>query len=296
MKKMSKIKYLQCIICLVVVFLSNTVAFCRTHQLSMNPVRIVFTDRKRVANVKISNLTDHRLFYAISTITMRKNDEGHWDEVQDESEKEMMLRKMIRYSPRRASIDPGKRQLVKMMLRKPKDLQPGEYVTWVQLLPIEDPADNLLGENTTEKDAVPIKINVDLVVKSNFPVIIQNGKISSQIVPEAVQIKPPEGTDGMPIADVVLQREGKASVFGNIYMNYIPANFGKARPIGWASEVAVYLSENSRSFPVRLKRISLEELRTGQLEVTFKPEIKDGDGKKYHFYPPVSKRFSLPLH
>lgn len=291
---MRKNQHPAAIFCLVVFFLSFTTSvLAATHQLSLNPVRTVFTDKKRAATVRITNPTNHALGYALSIISMRKNNEGKWIEVAEESEEETLIKNMIRFSPRRAVIPPGKRQLVKMMLRKPKDLPAGEYRAWLHLVPMAVVDDE--EKIATEKKPETSNIRMDVIVKSNFPIIIQNGNLISEVVAESIKIQSYDNEKNSYLADIVIQKEGEASAFGNIEVQYYKKGANKGRRIGRASEIAVYLHESSKRLSVRLRNISEVELQSGHLEVSFHPMIKDGNRKKYPGKPSILRQFSLPL-
>jgi hypothetical protein len=266
-----------------------TGAHAATHQLSLNPVRTVFTDKKRTATVRINNPTSHALGYSLSIITMRKNSEGNWVEADTENEEDILIKKMIRFAPRRAVIQPGKRQLVKMLLRKPKDLPVGEYRAWLHLVPITVDGN---GEGaTTVGESESRGIRMDVVVNSNFPIIIQNGNIHSEMVPESIVIQSPDGQKNYR-ADITLRREGDASIFGSLEVKYYGSGASEGRKVGRASEIAMYLSENSKIYSLPLKNISGAELTSGLLEVNFQPVIRDGSGKQFQGKPAVSRKFS----
>ncbi len=289
---MNKTKYLLAVIYLPITFiLVTSISFAATHQLMITPIQSVFTDQKRVSNIKISNPTDHPLYYAISIINMQKNGVGKMVEVHDQSKTTSLLIKSIRFSPRRALIKPGKKQLVKMMLRPQKELPPGEYKLWLHLVPQKTPQ-NIIDSNPKKPEN---RINVDLTVQANFPLIIQNGGIRSEVTPESVNIKESNiNGDGL-TADVLLNRVGDASAFGNIYIKHIPANSNETKQIGRASKVTVHLSENSKRVQVPLKKILLEELSDGKLEVTFKQSIPDARIKTPIKNATTTKQFTLPL-
>ncbi len=260
----------------------------KTKILMLSPVRIIFTDRQRVANVKISNPTDEAITYAISLITMRKNQEGKLQLVELETEEEKMTREMIRYSPRRATIQPGERQVVKLMVRKPKDLPVGEYQTRLQISPLQTLLPNSQEEESKEKFVI------DVLVSSSFPVIIQHGNLSSTVTPQNISIKTFPGTPSGMAAEITLNKTGSGSAFGNVFLYYTTNNKDTLRKIGQALDLAIYLPQNKQTATIPLKDITAQELLSGTIRVTFQPSIgrvvKRAKKSKKSF-----KDFVLPL-
>lgn len=242
-------------------------ALAATRTLMLNPVRLIFTDRQRTMDVHVVNPTKETITYNIDTITMRKDAKGELREVTNETEAERSIRNMIRYSPRRATIEPGKRQIVKLMVNKPSDLPQGEYQTRLKLSPQVDKQMNTVPSVKAQGGSM---INLDIIVNSTFPIIIQHGGIAAEVAPVALAVKPmAESPSGM-AAEVKFSRSGNASAFGNIRLHYVPANDPKAiREIGKMLGMAIYLPETERTMPIPLENISRQELASGTVRVSY---------------------------
>lgn len=261
-----------------------------TKMLLLNPVRAIFTDRQRTININVSNPTEEPITYTIATITMRPDKNGSLHEVSSESDQERKIREMIRYSPRRATIEPGKRQVVKLMVAKPADLPAGEYQTRLRIS--QQP-----GTKAAPAAAAPAggsSFAVDILVDSTIPIIIQNGDISAEVKPLSVAVKPlPESPGGI-AAEVKLARQGTASAFGNLFLTHLPARDPKAgREIGRAQGLALYLPDTERTVLVPLSGVTRQELTSGILRVTFQPHsgiLESRDRPR----PAVVREF--PLH
>lgn len=252
----------------VLVLLSSAdSALAATRTLMLNPVRLIFTDRQRTMDVHVVNPTQETITYAIATITMRKDAKGELREVTNETEAERSIRNMIRYSPRRATIEPGKRQIIKLMVNKPSDLPQGEYQTRLQLSP---QVDKQMNTGPGVKAQGGSMINLDIIVNSTFPIIIQHGAIAAEVAPVALAMKPmAESPSGM-AAEVKFSRSGNASAFGNIRLHYVPANDPKAiREIGKMLGMAIYLPETERTMAIPLENISRQELASGTVRVSY---------------------------
>lgn len=289
-----KQQYIACFLAFIVVLLNCSGAlFAETLQFSVNPIRTIFTDKKNVATIQLVNPTDRALSYALSVITMQKNSEGKWVETIEDSEKDRLIKEMIRFSPRRAVIKPMKRQLVKMMLRKTNELPVGEYQAWLHLVPKK-----ILDDTSTpsaKSGSDQLGVSVDIIVSSNFPIIIQNGDISSKVTVESVRIQPrDDGGEGL-VAELELMREGDASSFGTLEVMHFKDGASEGRQIGRFANLAMYKSVDRKKFYVPLRQVTEADLQSGYLEVVFQPLIKDGNNKEYLSAPSPVKRFSLPL-
>ncbi len=253
----------------------------------LSPVRIIFTDRQRVANVKISNPTDEAITYTITLITMRKDQKGKLQRVQSETEEEKMVKGMIRYSPRRATIQPGERQLVKLMVRKPKDLPIGEYQTRLQISPLQTPTPKTQTENKDHFD-------IDVLVSSSFPVIIQHGNLTSTVTPQNINIKNfPDAPSGM-AAEITFTKTGSGSAFGNVFLYHAQNSNGDFRKIGQTLDLAIYLPQTEQKATIPLKDITAQELLSGAIRATFQPSF-GRVVKRQKERPKSIKDFALPL-
>ncbi len=199
------------IILFSIIYVDTTIA--ATKMLMMNPVRAIFTDRLRTVNVHVINNAEESITYNISLVTLRKGPDGAFNEITaNESEHEKMIKRMIRYSPRRATIGPRKRQVIKIMVRKPQDLPAGEYITYLKLSPIgQDPA--LEKGKASQKEM----IHIDVLVNSTFPIIIQHGELASEVTPLSLKIDTFDKTPSSLAARVHFSRKGALSSFGNVF-------------------------------------------------------------------------------
>ena len=105
---------------------SSSPALAATKMLLLNPTRVIFSENTRAVEVHVGNVGKEPVAYTIDLVTMRRDKAGNLREVEQESAEERLVKEMIRFAPRRATIEPGKRQVVKLMLRAPGDLPAGE--------------------------------------------------------------------------------------------------------------------------------------------------------------------------
>ena len=119
------------------------------------PVKLDFEGRIRSGTFKIMNRDPVNVDYRISFAPLIEKDVGK--DAKD----------WVRFSPRRIKLGPGEHQTVRVVVRKPADLAPGEYTArlLIQAIP---PA------RRPEKPTNQIKINLDIVYGVSIPLHIKH--------------------------------------------------------------------------------------------------------------------------
>jgi P pilus assembly chaperone PapD len=119
------------------------------------PVKLDFEGRIRSGTFKIMNRDPVNVSYRISFAPLIEKDKGK--DAKD----------WVRFSPRRIKLGPGEHQTVRVVVRKPMDLAPGEYTArlLIQAIP---PA------RKAEQSSDQIKINLDIVYGISIPINIKH--------------------------------------------------------------------------------------------------------------------------
>ncbi len=255
---------------LVVVGASLPVA-AATRMLLINPTRVIFSESTRAMEVHVGNVGKEPVAYTIDLVTMRRDKDGNLREVEQESAEERLVKDMIRFAPRRATIEPGKRQVVKLMLRKPGDLPPGEYQTRLRFTPQASTPEALAAPKGGSAGKTSVQLNV--LVASTIPIIIQHGITGSEATPVALTLKN-LGQGGSELAaEVQFTRSGVGSVFGEATVSLVPAAASqKAQVIGKATGIALYAPDKEHRVLIPLKGIKRAALAGGTLRVSFRPQ------------------------
>ena len=120
------------------------------------PVKLEFEGRIRSGTFKILNRDPINVDYRISFAPLIEKDKGK------------DARDWVRYSPRRIKLGPGEHQTVRVVVRKPADLAPGEYTArlLIQAIP---PARKTKGKSSNQ-----IEINLDIVYGISIPIIVKH--------------------------------------------------------------------------------------------------------------------------
>jgi len=120
------------------------------------PVKLEFEGRTRSGTFKIMNRDSVPVDYRVEFAPLIEKDKG--GDAKD----------WVRFSPRRVSLRPGEHQTVRVVVRKPLDLVPGEYTARILVQAIPRPREK--ATEPTDK----IQVNLDIVYGISIPVIIKH--------------------------------------------------------------------------------------------------------------------------
>jgi P pilus assembly chaperone PapD len=120
------------------------------------PVKLEFEGRTRSGTFKVLNRDSEVVDYRVSFAPLVAKDKGE------------DARDWVRFSPRRVSLNPGEHQTIRVVVRKPLDLDPGEYTARIMIQAIPKPRKK--PTEPTDK----IQVNLDIVYGVSIPVIIKH--------------------------------------------------------------------------------------------------------------------------
>ncbi len=228
-----------------------------TKGVQLTPTRVVFADRNRTAVVRLINTNQTPCTYRISLVSLRMDDTGNRTEVDTPTPEELAVQKMIRFSPRRSTVKPNQWQTVRLMLRKPAHLAPGEYRTHLKVEPLPDPRD----PKTQNHQSQGVSIHIDYYVAITIPVIIRHGKGKVNVIPVKTALKQSEKT-GDYYLETELMRQGLFSAYGNVNVFHTPHNSQKPIKAGELKGLSFYTpnTRQIRKIPLSIKNpLSLYE-------------------------------------
>lgn len=248
--------------------LAIIVAFGATHawaanELMVHPTRVVFEGNSRTAQIDLINSGSESAIYRVSLIQRRMTETGDFVPVEEPLPEENFADGMIRFSPRQVVLQSGVAQTVRLQLRKPPDLEQGEYrshLLFQALPPVEE--DATLPDEETEEE---LNIRLTAIYSVSIPVIVRHGDLSASVSIREIGLR--ENTDGTPDVSFVLEREGTRSVYGDVTV-YMKTGDGPERVVGRANGVAVYTPNSLRRARVPLPVLS-NGVPSGRLRVTF---------------------------
>ncbi len=159
--------------------LATPAAFAQsTGLIFIAPMRVVFGPNDQSQKVTITNRKNQAMTYSLSLLNSTMGPDGVLTEAPVDSPH--AADRMLRFMPQDFSLQPGDRQSIRMLVRRPEGLASGDYFT--HLLIKETP---LTGKFITSLTDVtqPNKagFEVTTLVENAIPVMVQHGAISSSL-------------------------------------------------------------------------------------------------------------------
>ena len=200
--------------------------------LLVNPTRVVFEGRKRATELNLSNVGTTKATYRLSLVRMEMSENGGFRQLPSERVPgQVAPEDLIRFSPREVTLDPQESQTVRLQLRKPADLPPGEYrihMAFQSIPPVPEAADS------ATSPAKGLSIKIVPVFGVAIPLIIRQGDTSATATLTDLAYDQPRQE-----LHFSLQRQGNQSLYGDFKATFKPAS-GAEEVIGEANGVAIY--------------------------------------------------------
>jgi hypothetical protein len=229
----------------------------------------MFEGNRRNAEVTLVNVGPTSATYRISFIHLVMNEAGDLVEVEEPPPGMKTAEPLLRFSPRQVTLEPNVAQTIRIQLRKPAELEAGEYRSHM-LFRAVPPAEELSVDPADQGDT-GISIRLIPIYGVSIPVIIRHQTEPASAALSSLNIHPP--AEGYPSGSVSARigRVGEQSVYGNLrVIHHSPA--GQSREVGYIGGVAVYPPVPFRSIRIPLRPVEGVDLESGRLVVTFTGE------------------------
>ncbi len=258
--------------CVVGVAATSSVTLAQS--LTVSPTRIVLEGRTRSAEVTLINRGTAPGTYRISFKNMRMLEDGSYEDIDTPGPGERFADKMIRYAPRRVVLEPGVTQTVRLLVRKPRDLAPGEYRSHLLFQAIPPPTAGADIE-ALELEEGEIRVQIRTIFGLSIPVIVRHGKVSASVTLSDLSLRPTEKPGEPPLVAFRLNRSGDRSVYGDVAVTFKP-NGGGETEVGLIRGIAVYTPNKSRTAQLPLRPPDGVELKRGRLHVVYRARVEEG--------------------
>ncbi len=229
------------------------------------PTRLVFEDGETTAEVSLINIGQARGTYRISLVEYEMTETGALSPVDAEANA-ASARRMIRYSPRQVTLDPRMVQTIRVQVRRPSDLEAGEYRSHFLFQSIPPPQERAPETPQTEPEGVRIELRP--IFGISIPVIVRHRTGEPSAALSEVRLV----RDGeTPAIELRISRRGDTSSYGRLQASWIPRDGSAPRVIGLISGVAVYPPLTSRSVRIPLQTPQVPT-GGGTIRVTYSDE------------------------
>lgn len=205
--------------------------------LLITPTKITLLDADRTQEIILLNDGNERRSYRVEWSEKRVDESGDVKVLTAaEATNFPKASGFIRFSPRQVTLNPGERQIVKLIVRRPQNLKDGDYRSYLSFiaLPVNKPVET--------NGATGIQLN--LLMSYSLPVLVRKGASNVQVTIDNTDLKYDAKT-GRGLINVNLSRSGSSSAVGNLIAYWTPTN-GEEQIIGRINDMSIYTEVNRR--------------------------------------------------
>ncbi|KZN49571.1 hypothetical protein N474_04755 [Pseudoalteromonas luteoviolacea CPMOR-2] len=245
--------------------------------LMISPTRVVFDERQRTAKVFLINNSQEEKTYRLGWKEKHALASGGYRDLASDEVGPWRLSHMIRMTPKQVHLAPGERQVVKLALRRKKDMAHGEYRShlFFQALPTEQ-----------HRVSQAIGINLNMILSYSIPIVYRKQVSIPTVTISDAQLK--LNTAGQQVIHVNISRQGHASAFGKIQAYWKAHNTKQWQRVSVANNFAIYPEVAKAN--IELNILNGQKIAgRGQLKVTY-----DGQ-EEYAGKELAQKTFALTL-
>lgn len=262
-----------CLLIITCLVAGSGIALAQVGDLLVAPTRAVFEGRKRTMEIALVNIGNATATYRVSLINQRMTEDGRFQEIDEPLPGELFCGELIRFTPRQVTLDPRATQVVRLQVRKPENLAPGEYRSHLLLraVPAQAPVDA-----PDDEPAEGIGINLIPVYGVSIAVIVRHETKPATVQLSGLNYTPAAGEGQQATLSFEMNRSGNQSVYGDILVAFTPEGSRKPVPVARAMGVAVYSPNPRRLFTLPLSPPEELALRAGTLSVAYRLKAEDG--------------------
>ncbi len=234
------------------------------------PTRLVFEGRERTAEVTLVNKGTTTEVFRVSLVNRRMRENGTFEEIGEPIPGERFVGPMVRYAPRRVTLRPNAPQTIRVQLRKPANLEEGEYRSHLMFRAVPD----IQSAETTQASAGGSNFQVNLipVYGVTIPVIVRHGELDAEVAVEGAEWIKTTSEAAPPALTVHMTRLGKRSVYGTVKIMAAVGDETYAKVRG----VAIYTPNRRRSLRVPIDPDLAETIKGTPVRIAFFASENDG--------------------
>ncbi len=220
------------------------------------------TNRSQV--LTLANRGTETETYRISIVNYRMDQQGKLHPTETPADGEGFAGALFRYAPRQITLEPGKPQTVRILYRRPANLQEGEYRSHLMFQQVPKAEPQTVGGST----GGGLSLQIRTVFGITLPVIVRHGRLEG--AGELTNLTQTRTSDGRPGVALRIARDGKKSLRGDLV-----ALLGDEE-VGRLNNVAVYLSTPHREVVLPLDPEGLGKGGSRDLRVEYRERQDKG--------------------
>lgn len=213
-------------------------------ELLVAPTRVILTPATRTAELVLVNKGTEAAAFRLALENRRMRSDGGLEAATETRADEKFAADKLRFSPRQLVLEPGARQVVRIMADAGAALPPGEYRSHLRLMsaPVSAGRTQIAAPGAAQGNApgTDNSLSIELVaIRSiTIPVILRVGKLDASVAVDGAQLASDAGNQLV----VKLSRQGTRSTYGDISLTVD----GEKQPAWLVRGVAIYTPNTSR--------------------------------------------------
>jgi hypothetical protein len=223
------------------------------------PTKIFLSDKDRSFKVSLKHKGNEPKWYTIKTVFYRMQEDGKMVKVDKPKEEERSAQKLVRFSPKRVFLKKDQEQIIRISIRKKRNLKEGEYRA--HLYVVEDE----LGKQD-QNAASGFKMNLYSRVAVAIPILYRVGKVEPKA--EFKEIKLTDGKE-KPGLEFSLVNQGDTFLFGTVEAYFTPKGESQKQKLLFVRGVSSYIKERKIKYDLDY---SATKLPQGELEVIYRED------------------------
>ena len=242
--------------------------------LTLYPTRIVLEKNQRAAQVELMNNSTTAETYRITLVNRRMSETGEFISIETPGPGDQFADAFLRYSPKQVTVPPGGSQTVRILVRKPADLAPGEYRSHLEFNRVADTTSASSIDQARNPDDKTIGVTITALVGASMPIIIRHRDTQASVTLSEMVLRP-AGRDSGPALDFQINRSGTRSVYGDLTVTFTP-KAGKPVDLSKANALAVYTPNALRRVRMPLQVPPGTVLAGGTLSLSYRERPEAG--------------------
>ncbi len=262
-------------LCLTLGLLIASEAAWARAEILLLPTRIVMESGDRYVTVIARNTGDATANLRLELVDMAMQENGKVIIMTQEEKDPYSAIPFLRLAPLSMTLKPQASQTIRILLRKPQELEAGEYRSHLKVN-VED--DNVEETEAKKKaDTKETSISVKARLAFTIPVIFRTGETSIAVKFDKARVVRNE--QGKPVLSFALLKEGNRSVMGDFAIGYSAAG-GKMEVIKNFPGVPIYRSTPRREVLILLDDLPANvDLSKGKMNIVYTAQAKEGGMK-----------------
>lgn len=231
--------------------------------LLVTPYFVVMEDRDRFGEINLINSGMQTMIYRMSWDFYRMVERGNYEKM--EKPDGVDISQYITMSPRQITLRSDEKQTLRLALRRPPELPPGEYRAHLRIMSASAEEKPQTQENQGQGANIGMQMNVGYAI----PIIyrVSGGEEARATIGNVTWER---ARNGNLVLDVPIERTGTYSTIGQLKVYHTPAG-GNEELVGEINNANVFPDLNRRIIRVQIGR---QDLNNGQLRVVYFKDTK----------------------